>query len=100
MSILTESTLGSWNDFDVSILLIGSKEIMWTTSFEVFTNNLQLYIIDQYSLRNFLNIVSNKNIVEFNLIIVKAHRSSIAEENFSFIKISELPYHLKVDIMA
>ena len=32
-SIFTEFTLGSWKDFDVGLSLIGSKEMIWKTSF-------------------------------------------------------------------
>ena len=32
-SILTNCVLGSWKDFDVDILLIGSKEMIWKTCF-------------------------------------------------------------------
>ena len=36
-SIFTDFTLGSWEDFDVGLTLIGSKEIMWITFFAKFT---------------------------------------------------------------
>ena len=37
-SILTEFTLGSWKDFDVGLLLIGSKEMLRITSFKLNSN--------------------------------------------------------------
>ena len=33
-SILTNCTLGSWKDFDVDFSVIGSKEMIWKTSYE------------------------------------------------------------------
>ena len=37
-AILTDFTLGSWKDFDVGLLLIGSKEMIWITCFVMSLN--------------------------------------------------------------
>ena len=42
-SILANCTLFSWNDFDVDLFLIGSKEIIWKTCFE-FTGKLMPFL--------------------------------------------------------
>ena len=50
-SILTNFTLGSCNDFDVGVPLIGSKEMGWTTSFELKDCYLQFEAGCEYQIR-------------------------------------------------
>ena len=57
MSVLTDFTLRSWKDFDIGLLLIGSKEMIWITSFTSETMQYFSFIDINIIFIDFLHII-------------------------------------------